>query len=151
MSNNPYLDIIDKLVAADVDDHYEGSGVNDRTLGQMYYLKKYENAAKAGYDTLRKQVQVPEDISEKQVVHNDKRFSAVAVPRQGSSKLDRTLLRSELIALLVDKYTKQKLQTGEPVSPSQRAAIAADELLGRCTVYGADSVAVTVMEDRRDD
>lgn len=144
---NVFTDEVNNLVELAVDDHYEGSGVNDKTLGKMYYLKKYEKAAQEEYDRLRKEVELPADLSEKTVISNDKRFSAVAQPRQGSSKLVRDVLRAELIALFKE-LDGHKQQWGD--QQSLRAAVAADDLLSRCTTYSKDTVAVTIIEDKRD-
>ena len=137
---NVFTDEVNNLVELAVDDHYEGSGVNDKTLGKMYYLKKYEKAAQEEYDRLRKEVELPAGLSEKTVISNDKRFSAVAQPRQGSTRLDKDLIRSE-IAQLVRQVQGISLV---------KATIEADKIIAKCSTQSKDTVAVTIIEDKRD-
>lgn len=132
-------DEVANLVDIAVDDHYEGSGVNDKTLGMMYYLKRYAKAADEMYDDLRKSIVVPPGLTEETIISNDSRFSAKAQPRSGSSKVDRNLMHSELRALLLE-HTKTT-----PI----RASIDADALLDNCTVVTKGSTAVTIIEDKR--
>lgn len=142
--SNVFTDEINNLVDLATDDHYEGSGVNDRTLGKMYYLKRYEKACQEEYDKLRREIDVPSDLVERRVIQNDKRFSAQAQLRQGSSKLDKALLHGELVHLLM------KLDPSLEGS-SVRAALAADALIDKCSTQGKDTVVISVIEDKRDE
>lgn len=137
---NVFTDEVNNLVELAVDDHYEGSGVNDKTLGKMYYLKRYEKAAQEEYDRLRKEVEVPEGLSEKIIISNDKRFSAVAQPRQGSSRLDKDALRAEIAVLI-------RQSSGMTMVEAQ---IEADKIIAKCSTQSKDTVAVTIIEDKRD-
>lgn len=138
-----FKDEMQKAVDSCCDDRYEGTGVNDKTLGKMYYLKQFSKAADFLYDKLRAEID-HKDAVDKKVVASDKFFSVTASTRQGSNKIDH----DKMVILLAGILQGYANEDGSPMYTDVSAKVAATEFVQRCTVIGKGSTVISVIENQ---
>lgn len=136
-----FKDILDREVKQCVDDRYEGSGVNDRTLGQMYYLKQFSKYAGDMYDQLRNRIET-KDAKNTTVVQHDKYFAATATTRNGTVKLDPQKIHDSLCSML-ELMTDP--ETGTPYYTKVAAHMRATEIIHSCSTVGKPSTALSIV------
>ncbi len=128
-----FKDVLSTEVTKCVDDRYEGSKANDRTLGTMYYLNQFKKHADELYKVYRAKL----TDSNK----DDGVFQAVSTVRAGNSKIDKTLMTAELSLML----QTIAMAAGTEMSDMQ-AHIQAGKVIERCTVHSDDVVQISVRE-----
>lgn len=135
-----FKDTLSTQVDVCVDDRYEGSKVNDRSLGKMYYLKQFAKAADEMYNQLRAKIEVG-DIDDKAIVAKDKFFNVIAQPRAGSIKIDKDKMIEEVALLLVAVAAG----AGAELSTIE-SRIQATKVIERCSTVGKSSTVISVVE-----
>lgn len=134
------VDDVKKLVSRHTEKVYKGTGNNDPRLGEMFFYAKIKSIVDAEYKVHREALVplVPPTSGDKSVFSRDKCFCAVAQRRNGQMKLNKDKLQEALIAHFMKHQQKTRAQ----------ALVMAAMLINECYDSGADSLVITVNEDR---
>lgn len=135
-----FKDQVSKIVRSCCNTRYEGSSINDTMYGEMFYYKQISKAADQLYNNLRAKIDT-KDAVDKKIVAQDKFFAVEASTRSGSSKIDPTLMQSEVALLLTSVAAAAGADLSETESHVQAAKV-----IARCTKYSADATVISVVE-----